>query len=109
MYYTKSIDDEYVVGICRSKTAFANEITESEAWQIEQMFLSAPSAPDGYAYKLRADTLEWELVKLPPIEPEPITEEEALIRYVNSLTGADDPDIISAAETLIEQKIKEES
>ena len=67
-----------------------------------------PTDPDGYTYKLRADDLEWELVKLPPIEPEPLTDEEALTRYANTLTGADDPDLISAAETLIEQKIKEE-
>ena len=37
-----------------------------------------------------------------------LTEEEALVRYANSLTGASDPDLISAAETLIEQRIKEE-
>ena len=36
------------------------------------------------------------------------TDEEALTRYANSLTGANDPDLISAAETLIEQRIKEE-
>lgn len=108
MYYAKSIGNGYVVGICRSETAFANGITENEARQIEQMFLFAPPAPDGYAYKLRADNLEWELVELPPIEPEPLTDEEALTRYANELTGADDPDLISAAETLIEQRIKEE-
>ena len=36
-----------------------------------------------------------------------ITEDEALTRYANSITGASDPDLISAAETLIEQRIKE--
>lgn len=35
------------------------------------------------------------------------TEEAALTRYANSITGASDPDLISAAETLIEQRIKE--
>lgn len=39
----------------------------------------------------------------------PITEEEALTRYVNTLTGANDPDLISATETLIQQRIKEDS
>lgn len=71
--------------------------------------LRKPKAPSGYTYKLRADNLEWELVKLPPVEPEPLTEEEALTRYANTLTGANDTDLISAAETLIEQRIKEES
>lgn len=38
----------------------------------------------------------------------PVTEEEALTRYANSITGANDPDLISAAETLITERIKEE-
>jgi len=37
-----------------------------------------------------------------------IEDEQALTRYANSITGASDPDLISAAETLIEQRIKEE-
>lgn len=28
-----------------------------------------PTDPDGYQHKLRADSLEWELVELPDIEP----------------------------------------
>jgi hypothetical protein len=36
------------------------------------------------------------------------TDEEALTRYANELTGADDPDLISAAETLITDRIKED-
>jgi len=42
------------------------------------------------------------------VEEIPISDEEALTRYANSLTGADDPDLISAAETLITDRIKEE-
>ena len=42
------------------------------------------------------------------IEEVPISEEGALTRYANELTGANDTDLISAAETLIEQRIKEE-
>ena len=75
---------------------------------IMQKIQSKPTDPGGYAYRLRADNLEWELVELPPVEPEPPTEEQALTRYANSITGANDPDLISAAETLIEQRIKEE-
>jgi hypothetical protein len=37
-----------------------------------------------------------------------IGEEVALTRYANTLTGANDPDLISAAETLITDRIKEE-
>ena len=43
-----------------------------------------------------------------PVPQDEITDEESLTRYANTLTGADDPDLISAAETLIEQRIKEE-
>lgn len=44
---------------------------------------------------------EWEIVEIP------ISEEEALTRYANSLTGSDDPDLISATETLIKQRMEE--
>jgi len=37
-----------------------------------------------------------------------ISQSEALTRYANTLTGVNDLDLISAAETLIEQRIKEE-
>lgn len=41
------------------------------------------------------------------IEEIPITKEEALTRYANSITGSNDTNIISVAETLINEKIKE--
>lgn len=40
--------------------------------------------------------------------PDEITDEESLTRYANKLTGADDPDLLSAAETLITDRIKED-
>ena len=33
---------------------------------------------------------------------------EALTRYANELTGQNDPDLISAAETLLTERIKED-
>lgn len=84
------------------------EITESKYNAIMQKIRTKPTDPDGYAYQLRADTLEWELVEMPPVEPEPLTDEEALMRYANSITGANDTTLIEAAETLIEQRIKED-
>ena len=42
------------------------------------------------------------------VEEIPITDEEALTRYANSITGANDPDLISAAETLIAERNKED-
>ena len=104
--YVIQYNDIYVesVGIGNVGT----ELTESEYNAIMQKIQNKPTDPEGYQYKLRADDLEWELVKLPPVEPEPVTDEEALTRFSNTITGANDPDLISAAETLIEQRIKEE-
>ena len=86
----------------------AVEINDAEYDRLARKIQNKPTDPEGYTYKLRADDLEWELVKLPPVEPEPVTDEEALTRFSNTITGANDPDLISAAETLIEQRIKEE-
>lgn len=47
-----------------------------------------------------------------PIPEDPETEEqqaEALTRYANTLTGASDQTLIEAAETLITDRIKEDS
>ena len=49
-----------------------------------------------------AEHEEWQRTTPPP------DAEEALTRYANELTGANDPDLLSASETLIEQRIKEE-
>ena len=46
-----------------------------------------------------------------PVPVDPETEEEqaeALTRYANTLTGANDTTIIEAAETLITERIKED-
>jgi hypothetical protein len=46
-----------------------------------------------------------------PVPVDDTTDEEksdALTRYANTLTGASDPDLISAAETLITERIKED-
>ena len=51
-------------------------------------------------------TIEEEEAGKPLAEP---TDEEALTRYANTITGASDHTLVEAAETLIEQRIKEES
>lgn len=93
------VKDGYIVAVAR-----ADEQYEA----VMDALGKIPEAENGFQYKLRADTLKWELAELPPAEPEPLTDEEALTRYANTLTGANDKNLISAAETLIEQKIKEE-
>ena len=47
--------------------------------EIQHAIASVPSAPDGYAYRLKADTIQWELYEVPPVpEDDEITAEEAL-------------------------------
>ena len=41
------------------------------------------------------------------LHPTP-TAEEALTRYTNSITGANDPDLLSAAETMITKLARED-
>lgn len=103
--YAKIVIDSYIAAV---STGGGTEITESEYNTIMQKIQNKPTDSSGYAYKLRADNLEWELVELPPIDPEPLTEEEALTRYANTLTGANDQTLVEAAETLITDRIKEE-
>ena len=104
----KIIDGGYISGIGTNGNDRVTEITESEYSEILAAIGNKPTDPDGYAYKLRADTLEWELVKLPPVEPEPLTDEKALTRYANELTGSNDQTLLDAAETIITKFIEEE-
>lgn len=108
MIYFAVIADGFIESFGTAEREIATVITEARYNEIKSKLGNHPTAPDGYTYKLRADTLEWELVELPPIEPEPLTDEEALTRYANTLTGANDQTLIEAAETLITERIKEE-
>ena len=106
MKYAKSIYNGYITACGSLQNGVP--ISQTEYVEILGAFLKRPKNPEGYTYKLRADNLEWELVKLPPIELEPLTEEQALTRYANSITGANDQTLVEAAETLITERIKEE-
>ena len=50
-----------------------------------------------------------EIVQTWTVEFAPISEEEALVRYSNELTGAQDQTLTEAAETLIKQIIEEDN
>ena len=74
--YFKNITNGYITAIGIGNTGVS--ITEAEYNELRGIVRTAPLAPDGCAYKLRADTLEWELVELPdepPVEDEPTAEE----------------------------------
>lgn len=81
MKYYKTIIDDYLISIGTSGT---EEITESEYNDLYSVIASKPIAQSGYKYRLKADTLEWELVEL----PEPIdTDDDATIEdYESALT-----------------------
>lgn len=106
MRHNKIIDNGYVISIGTGNGG--TEITEQEYAEILATIRNKPTTREGFDYRLKTD-LTWEEYALPPIEPEPPTDEEAITRYANSITGANDPDLISAAETLLTERIKEES
>ena len=67
--YYKVIADGYIVGIGTNGNDSVTEITETEYNEILDIIHAAPTAPEGYQYRLRADTLEWELIEDPGPEP----------------------------------------
>lgn len=75
MRYYKTIIDDYVASI--TTDAGQVEITRAEYDDIMALIRTAPTPPDGYAYKLRADDLTWELMELPPVPDEPTVEDKA--------------------------------
>lgn len=78
MRFYKTIDTGFLISV--GTGGGGTEITESEYNAILDIIHAAPTAPEGYAYMLRASDLEWELVELPPA-PEPsedVDDSEAL-------------------------------
>ena len=71
--YRKVLRGDYIS--CVAIGEYGEEITEEEYSNILEIIRTAPTPPDGYAYKLCADTMEWELVEL-PTRPDPDPEEE---------------------------------
>lgn len=65
----------------------AAEENDSNYAAVLDKIRSAPKAPDGYQYRLRADTLEWQLVELP--EPEPEDEDATAEEILNIMLGGD--------------------
>lgn len=72
-------------------------VIETSAPEVDEQHYATPH----WAIENNQIVQTWELVEIP------ISDEEALTRYANSITGANDPDLISAAETLITDRIKE--
>lgn len=72
-------------------------------------FTDPPTEPtDGYQWQETWSETESEIVQGWVLVEVPITEEEALVRYSNELTGAQDETLTEATETLIKKIIEEE-
>lgn len=83
MFYFMCTENGYVKSYGTAEKTVHIEITEAEYNTIVSAVNSKPIAQDGYAYVLRADTFEWELVELPPMpETEPTTDD-----IINTLFG----------------------
>ena len=76
--FYKVIDDGYVVGFGTNGNDSVTEIDEEEYAALMAFVQTRPTAPDGYAYVIRDNPREWELVELPPEPPEELTDAEAL-------------------------------
>ena len=68
MGYFKIVNGIYLDAIGTGDTG--TPITGEEYGGLLEIIRSGPTPEDGYTCKLRADTLEWEQVELPPA-PEP--------------------------------------
>lgn len=106
MTYFKIFENEYILMI--GTGSGGTEITEQEYTEILSIIHATPQdAPEGYGYKLRADTLEWELVELPHVpepEKEP-TEEDKAAAYDIIVSGIQSKETPKPLE--IAKKIKE--
>lgn len=80
-YYLNQCGTPYVV--CISENIGECEITKSVYDAMIELSKNAPKNPTGYENKLKADTMEWELVELP--EPSDTDEDATESDYINAL------------------------
>lgn len=71
-------------------------------------FTEPPTEPaEGYQWSETWSETETEIVQGWVLVEVPISEEEALVRYANELTGAEDETLTEATETLIKNVMEE--
>lgn len=81
--YFKNITNGYITAIGKGNVGIP--ITEAEYNELLSIIRTAPTAPPGHTYMLRADTLEWELVELQP-SPAPEPEDAEISDYEQELS-----------------------
>lgn len=79
--YSKIIEDGYILAV--GTGILGEEITESEYNDLLSIIHNRPTPPTGFDYKLKADTLTWELVELP--EPSSEDDEATESDYIEAL------------------------
>ena len=78
-------------------------VYEAEGYKPVQ-YTDTPGEPDaGYQWVEKWTETETEIVQGWVLVEVPITDEEALVRFSNELTGAEDETLTEATETLIKQ------
>lgn len=83
MEYKKIIVSDYILGL--AEVINNGNISKEEYDRITEIIRNKPSAESGYDYRLRADSLEWELVEVPVIDEQP--EDEATIEDYEEAIG----------------------
>ena len=81
-------------------------VTNGESYS-EKVYLGKNASESAWRDATAEEKAAWDARQDEPRDEQ--AEADALTRYANALTGANDPDLISAAETLITDRIKEES
>ena len=81
MGFYKTIKNDYLIMV--GKNTGGTEITEAEYNELLSIIHNRPIPQSGYDYKLKADTLTWELVELP--EPSDIDEDATEQDYISAL------------------------
>ena len=77
-FFFMTVSGGYVESYGAASAEVQTAVSEETYNLISERISEKPAAPDGFAYKLRADTLEWELVELPPMPEPELTDEEVL-------------------------------
>lgn len=79
-----------------------DEMLAAAGW-LTVVYTDPPDPIEGYHYEPTYTEGSGEILQEWVLVQDEITEESALVRYANEITGAEDPDLISAAETMLKQ------
>lgn len=82
MEYKKIIVDGYILGLAEVEQN--GNISKEEYDRITEIIRNKPIAESGFDYRLRADSIEWELVEVPAEEEQT---EEATIEDFEEAIG----------------------